>query len=287
MKKISKFCVWTLLLTTISGCGNSAGQEGQDAPVAAVMTSIVMAYQEERNGHKESYLYEEGDLSLELYADQDGNTCFRINDQILPFDDSNGYYVSPITDGPVVCFYDINGDGQEDLFVYDEVVFPPGMAQNTYLSCEDGNYRALGGLCWNENSIEEYGYKVSLQDDFQVLVELQNYQIEESFPISREFQEIAVDMGFYTENETPTEYGKAWEESEIYGYASLPCVQHIDFEVDYYGHVLIRLEAPIMAGYSSYELGGGFTFYWTIEEGEYHLVSIAFRETARESFYRE
>lgn len=287
-RKYIKLVIAFLLISlsvAASGCGDaSVGQESQNASEETVMCSIVMAYQEAGTGKRESYLYEGEEFSLELYTDQNKNTCFRINDQIFSFSDHHEYYISPITGGPVVFFYDINGDGRKDIFAYDKII-PTGMTQNTYLSCEDGGYRALGDLCWDEKSIDEYGYHVSLQNDFQVLVELQNCEIKESFPICRDFREIALELGIYEEDGTLTEYGTTWEESEIYGYKSLPCTGRVNFEVDYYGHVLISLETPVMAGYSSYELGGGFTFFWTIEEGEYQLKDISFWEAARGSFY--
>lgn len=115
-------------------------------------------------------------------------------------------------------------------------------------------------------------------------MELQRYQVKESFPSNRDFQNAAVDLMPYAENGMQTELGMTWAESETYENRMRPCAGHIDFNVDPYGYVHIKEDTPIMAGYSFCELGGEFTFSWTIREGEYYMTDITFWDAARGSF---
>lgn len=65
-----------------------------------------------------------------------------------------------------------------------------------------------------------------------------------------------------------TDYRKTWDTGATF--------EKIAYKTNEDGQLIIQVIAPITAGYSSYRLGSGFIFYWTIQENEYQLLNMDF-----------
>ena len=221
--------------------------------------------------------YNENNVEVILYTDEkESDSYIMINGQEHPFS-FPGYYSVRDWTCPEVCIYDINNDSIPDVFVSDYYGDMNGMAQDAYLSDGNGNYKELGSVSWNMfYSYEKFPYEVILLDNFEAKIELEEFQISEVIELDKAFAEVAVDLGIYDKWGKITDYGLQWQSgTEISGYQS-PYEKEISYIVNSEDIFVIRVISQIAAGYSDYNLGGGFVFEWIIQDEKYQLLNIDF-----------
>lgn len=222
-------------------------------------------------------LYKEEALEILLYTDEtELNSYLMINGQELPFALSGDYSIRPYT-YPQICSYDINNDSVPDILVHGAYGDAPGMGQDVYLSDGNGNYKELGSVSWDfQYSYEKIPYEITLLDDFKVQIELEEFQISEIIELNESFAEVAEDLKIYDRRGKVTEYGLEWQEKTKQSGYQHPYEKEISYIISDDGTFRIRVVSPISAGYSDYDLGGGFVFEWTIQDEKYQLLNIEF-----------
>lgn len=240
-----------------------------------------------------AYYYEAEDLEVVLYQETDSqgyaldNMYVLLNGQKLFCEFSGGYLLRDWI-APNICLYDVNGDGLQDvsLFGYLDRV---SMVHCFYISTEDGTYRSLGSVVWdndNESSYSRFPYEVSLLDGKRVHVELEEFGIDEIADIDEDIMKYAyIPLEIYDENGNLTDYGKTWRaykpdsmEIPSTGFWVQPWAEEISYSVDENDRFIICVKYSLPAGYSDCTLGCGFFFDWTIEAGEYSLLNVRFFE---------
>lgn len=238
-----------------------------------------------------AYYYKVEDLEVVLYQETDSqgyalnNIYVLLNGQKLFCEFLNGYLLRDWI-APNICLYDVNGDGMQDVSLYgylDRV----SMVHCFYISTEDGTYRSLGSVVWdNESSYSRFPYEVSLLDGQKVHVELEEFGIDAIADIDEDTMKYAyIPLEIYEENGTLTDYGKSWVDYKpdswkppANGFWAQPWAEEISYSADENDRFVICVKYALPAGYSSWTLGCGFIFDWTIEEGEYHLLDVLFFE---------
>lgn len=220
----------------------------------------------------EVFYYFKDDLEVILYVDEDLSTSYvLINGQKLILSAGNFDYYLRYVSAPAVCLFDLNGDSILDVMISDHCD-RAGMVQNIYMSEDNGLYTELGTVVWNVDSFcEQFSYQILLLDHYEAHVETKDFEISETVKIDYDFQQVAADLGLYDDNGKLTEYGKTWESPY-----QIPLASEISYAVNDDGQVMIRVISPIAAGYSSYELGCGFIFDWTIVDNQYQLLNVEF-----------
>lgn len=232
-----------------------------------------------------AYYYKVDDLEVVLY--QTGWDIYAlINGQKLFCELADiGYYLHSGW-GPDICLYDVNGDGLQDVSLFD-YLDSVSMVHCFYISTEDGTYRSLGSVVWDyESSYSRFPYSVSLLDGQKVHVELEEFKIDEVVDIDEDTMKYTyIPLEVYDENGNLTDYGKTWREYQpdsweppADGFWKQLWAEEIGCSVDENGSFVIRVKYALPAGYSRWTLGCGFIFDWTIEEGEYHLLDVRFFE---------
>lgn len=239
----------------------------------------------------EAYYYKMEDLEVVLYQETDSlgyaldNMYVLLNGQKLFCEFSGGYLLRDWI-APNICLYDVNGDGMPDVSLYgylDRV----SMVHCFYISEEDGTYRSLGSVVWNyDSSYSLFPYEISLLDGKKVHVELEEFGIDEIADIDEDAMKYAyIPLEIYEENGNLTDYGRSWVEYQpdswqppADGFWVQPWAEEISYSVDANDRLVISVKYSLPAGYSSWTLGCGFIFDWTIEEGEYSILDVRFFE---------
>lgn len=240
-----------------------------------------------------TYYYKAENLEVVLYQETDSlgnaldNMYVLLNGQKLSCEFSGGYLLRDWI-APNICLYDVNEDGMPDvsLFGYLDRV---SMVHCFYISTEDGTYRSLGSVVWdndNEGSYSRFPYEVSLLDGKKVHVELEEFGIDEIADIDEDAMKyVYIPLEIYGENGNLTDYGKSWVDYQpdswkppANGFWVQPWAEEISYSVDTNDRFVISVKYSLPAGYSSWTLGCGFIFDWTIEGGEYSILDVRFFE---------
>lgn len=192
-----------------------------------------------------------------------------IKGQEYPY--SFGGYYPRGGENPQVCIKDINGDGEPDILMRGEA-YRAQIRQEVYLSDGTGGYREMGDVTWRSESLQEFPFNVSYEDDYRVHVTMPGYGIDRTVEMQTSFLELVQELGIYDETGKVTEYGRGFIEQPNLQSQAVRYMQADD------GTVTLRYEAQIEAGYSEYCLGWCFVFVYGITDDGYELQSVTLEE---------
>lgn len=298
-------CMLLVVLLMLTACSEAYSEESSaEKTETSFIQDEMMYFDREENREvlsediiseisgEVAYYYKAEDLEVVLYQETDSqgyaldNMYVLLNGQKLFCEFSNNGYLLRDWIAPDICLYDVNGDGMPDVSLYgylDRV----SMVHCFYISTEDGAYKSLGSMVWdNESSYSRFPYEVSLLDGQKVHVELEEFGIDAIADIDEDTMKYAyIPLEVYDQNGNLTDYGKNWKdyrpdsiEPLSVGFWVQPWAKEISYFTDENDIFVICVKYSLPAGFSDYTLGCGFIFDWTIEEGEYHLLDVRFFE---------
>lgn len=182
----------------------------------------------------------------------------------------------PRTERPEICLYDINKDNIPDILIRG-TAYRTMLRQDVYLSNADGGYTQLGDITWRHfPEKNDFQFTASLEDDYKVHVTAQEYGIDQVFSLGTSYAQVqkelsALGVGAYDSERKLTEDGKNWGCDELQGQA----VRYILADD---GSMILRYEAQIEGGYSTYCVGVCFVFEYEITEAGYQLLGVSVEE---------
>lgn len=219
------------------------------------------------------YFYAKNDIDIIFYVENEveGVGTVWIQGKPYPFSYGESYYPRG-GENPEVCFYDINGDGVQDVLLRGEA-YKTMLRQDVYLSDGNATYKELGDITWRESDLSHsFSFIASYVDNKQVQVTAPNYNIDKLLPIGTTFQTLTETLGIYDSNGKVTEYGRSqYRLTQLQG-------QAVRYMLQNNGTILLRYEAQIEAGYSEYCIGSCFVFIYEIAESGYQLKSVTLEE---------